>query len=290
LKALAIVAVIATAGCGSGHPLTPEQEAGAACDGFTMPNPAGAGLPNPAAYTDNGDGTILDNVTGLTWEGTVGDAGYTQDDATAHCAAKGAGWRLPTRLELVSLVDFTARAPAPTINAIFQNTPSAVFWTSSLYAGNSGDEWNVGFDIGYSDYGVRNNPSLARCVLPPASHCTPTRYETQPGGLIVDHATGLTWQQNLDPKMYTWSEAQAFCAGVGAGWRVPSLTELQTIIDDTKEYPATDEAIFPNTPSVVFWTSSPRTDDPSSAWRVDFFYGATDSDVTDRPYQVRCVR
>jgi hypothetical protein len=298
--ALAMAALVAVAGCGSNHPLIPEQQGGAAgaagtvggdaCGGFTMPNPASAGLPNPASYTDNGDGTVTDNVTGLTWEGTVGDSGYMQDDAAVHCAGKGAAWRLPTRLELLSLVDFTIAAPGPTISAMFKNTPSSVFWTSSPYAGDPGDAWSIGFDSGYSDYGVRNNPSLVRCVRTPAPGCHGARYQAQAGGLVLDQGTGLMWQQSPDPGPYTWSDARTYCSGLGKNWRVPSLTELQTIIDDTKEYPAIDGNAFPNTPSVVFWTSSPHADVSGSAWYVDFFYGATDSDVTTRTYGVRCVR
>jgi hypothetical protein len=36
-----------------------------------MPNPASSGLPNPASYTDLGDGTVKDNVTGLIWQQAV---------------------------------------------------------------------------------------------------------------------------------------------------------------------------------------------------------------------------
>jgi hypothetical protein len=295
----AIAATTVAAGCGAGGAPASAQEGGAAgaagdgpevCDGFPMPNPAGAGLQNPASYTDNGDDTVTDDITGFTWEGTIGAAGDAQGDAAAYCSGKGASWRLPTRLELVSLVDYTIAAPGPTINAIFRDTPGSTFWTSSPYYGDAGDAWTIGFDAGYSDYGVRNNPNSVRCVRPPAPRCRPSRYQAQPGGLVVDLATGLTWQQSVDPGSYTWSDAQTYCAGVGTGWRVPSLTELQTIIDDTHEFPAIDQNVFPDTPSVIFWTSSPRADDAGSAWYVDFFYGATDNDVASRTYGVRCVR
>jgi hypothetical protein len=176
------------------------------------------------------------------------------------------------------------------MNPIFKNAPGRIFWTASLYAGDPGDVWTVGFDGGYSDYGIRNLPNLVRCVKAPPPSCPPTRFEARAGGLVFDHATGLLWQQRLDPGEYMWDQANAYCAGLGQGWRVPSLTELQSIIDDEKEYPAVDPQAFPDTPSVVFWTSSPRADGSGSVWYVDFFYGATDGDVTQRLYRVRCVR
>jgi hypothetical protein len=264
------------------------------CDGFPMPNPARAGLPNPAKYTRNADGTITDDVTGLTWDGRVEDVGRSEQDGAAQCAAKGEGWRLPTRLELVSLVDYTVPAPGPTIDAIFEGTPGAIFWTSSIYAGDVGDAWTVGFDAGYSDYGLRETLERVRCVRPPPAEvrCRPTRFETrQAEGVVRDLATGLTWEHTLDTtRMFTWDESAARCAARGPGWRVPSLTELQTIIDDAREYPAIDESIFPGTPRVVFWTSTPHAESVGTAWYVDFFYGATDADVRTRAYQVRCVR
>jgi hypothetical protein len=259
------------------------------CGGFVMPNPSSAGLPNPAVYVVNGDGTITEKVSGLTWQGAVDTMRYSYEDAATYCAAKGAGWRLPTRIELVSLVDYTVGAPGPTINAVFTSTPPDEFWTSTLYYGNDGDAWAVGFDVGYSDYGVRNNPDLVRCVLPPAVTCLPARYQIEAGGLVHDLTTGLTWQQTIDGVQYTWADATAHCAALGGGWRLPSIAELQTIVDDKKEYPAADLDVFPDTPHDDFWSASPDASGAGAAWYVDFFYGATDLDVPTRVFYVRCV-
>jgi hypothetical protein len=286
--ALAAVGAVAAAGCGSSSnaPPAPADD----CGGFPMPNPAGLGLPNPMSYAANADGTIIDNVTGLTWEATVDGKEYMQDEAVAHCAAKGPDWRLPSRLELVSLVDYSIAAPGPTINAIFKDTPATTFWTASAYYGDVGDDWYVGFDAGYSDYGIQNQGGLVRCVRSAPVTCRVSRYSQRPSGTIYDLASGLGWQRTLDPGSYTWGDALKYCAGLGAGWRVPSLTEAQTIIDDAKEHPAVDTSAFPDTPSVDFWTSSLKADGSGAAWYVDFFYGASDSDVPDRTFRVRCVR
>jgi len=129
-------------------------------------------------------------------------------------------------------------------------------------------------------------------VLPPAGPCPATRFGMEGSGdaNVRDRDTGLTWQRSVDPTMRSWDEAIAYCVGLGGGWRLPSLTELQTIIDDGRIYPAIDVVTFPDTPKVVFWTSTPRADDPGTAWYVDFFYGATDADIISRAYAVRCVR
>jgi len=61
---------------------------------------------NPPDLTDNGDGTVTDNVTGLMWEKKTDDEGaqdkdtvYTWKDALSYCENLYAGdyvdWRLP---------------------------------------------------------------------------------------------------------------------------------------------------------------------------------------------------
>ncbi len=77
------------------------------------------------SYTDNGDGTVTDNVTGLMWQqspDTNGDGGIDADDKLSYDeAVAGAGtltlggysdWRLPTIKELYSLIDFSGVDPS----------------------------------------------------------------------------------------------------------------------------------------------------------------------------------
>jgi hypothetical protein len=75
---------------------------------------------NAPSYTDNGDGTITDNITGLMWQkspDTNGDGNiladdkYSYDEAVANASACTTGgysdWRLPTIKELYSLMQFS---------------------------------------------------------------------------------------------------------------------------------------------------------------------------------------
>jgi hypothetical protein len=74
---------------------------------------------NAPSYTDNSDGTITDNITGLMWQqspDTNGDGDIdaddklTYDEAVASAGTLSLGgytdWRLPTIKELYSLIDF----------------------------------------------------------------------------------------------------------------------------------------------------------------------------------------
>lgn len=98
-------------------------------------------------FVDNGDGTIRDQATGLTWMQTDSQQALSWGDALAHCESLSwAGhddWRLPNAKELYSIVD-TARAPdisnTAAVNSLFQSTPITneagkpdygYYWTST---------------------------------------------------------------------------------------------------------------------------------------------------------------
>jgi hypothetical protein len=264
------------------------------CGGFPAPNAASTGLPHLASYANNSDGTVTDTVTGLTWEAVVDPGSYTATKAATYCAGKSpvGDWRLPTVVELASLVDVTIASPGPTINqTYFPNTPSDSFWTSMPF-GSVYSSWCVSFIDGLTAYNDVGVSSRVRCVRVSAPTCYPTRYQAQAGGLVHDEATGLTWQQTIDAGSYIVSEATTYCASLGAGWRLPSLTELQSIVDYTKSDPAIDEDAFPNTPSdpSSFWTSSPAAGAPGGEWSVRFDFGAASYSPSTYTFMARCVR
>jgi hypothetical protein len=126
-----------------------------------------AGAPNLASYTDNGDGTVTDNVTGLMWQQAVPATKSAWADAVAYCQAltlAGHGdWRLPSMIELASIVDYGRENPSidPTC---FPSTPASWFWSSSLFAGSSSSAWSVYFSSGGVSDNVVSNTLSVRCV------------------------------------------------------------------------------------------------------------------------------
>jgi hypothetical protein len=61
-------------------------------------------------------GTVFDRMTDLMWQRSASGTTYTNAAAVAACKASKLGgyadWRLPTVIELVSIVDYTATSPS----------------------------------------------------------------------------------------------------------------------------------------------------------------------------------
>ena len=102
---------------GEGGPATPPDAAPQpqSWANWPMPN-AAPGLPNPQSFEVQGASVVLDHVTGLMWQQMVDDQQLTFAAANQHCAdlslAGYDDWRLPSRLELVSILDTARTQPA----------------------------------------------------------------------------------------------------------------------------------------------------------------------------------
>ncbi len=127
----------------------------------------GAAWPNPR-FTDNGDETVTDNLTGLMWTKNSNLPGGVRNwaDAVDYCTDMNAGagtfgytdWRLPNVKELQSLINYGNMYPAmPVPTAPFTGVESgAEYWSSSTfdffvpYA--SDDSWWVDLRRGRVDH------------------------------------------------------------------------------------------------------------------------------------------
>lgn len=118
-------------------------------------------MPEAQDYTDIGDGTVSDNVTGLIWQkcsmGQNNDAtcsgaataAASWNAAIGYCSAlslSGKTWRLPNVNELASLQDYAVASGAKINQLFFPNTQTATYyWTSTTYAANTAMTWYVNF-------------------------------------------------------------------------------------------------------------------------------------------------
>lgn len=261
---------------------------------WPMPNPGSLPLPNPASWMVGGESAI-EAVTGLEWQRAFTPK-LTWADAMATCDALVAAgrddWRLPSRIELISLVDFTRR---PTIDAAaFDGTPEDYFWASTVTSFDPTLAWSVYFGAGFSAYGARTGITAhARCVRG-GRVVSRERWQIS-AEEVRDPNTGLVWQRAHHPDRLIWDAAGELCAALriaGRGpWRLPTTNEAQTLVDETRSAPAIDVTVFPDTPVGRFWTAS-TTNRANSTEAVYFDTndGATEESSKHDALWVRCVR
>jgi len=112
-------------------------------------------------------------------------------------------------------------------------------------------------------------------------------------GTVNDTRTRLTWERAPDLTPRVWSQAAPYCSALdlnGKGWRLPSVKELMTLVDESRWGPAIDPVAFPGTPSDYFWTSSSLATFPMFVWTVFFGKGTASFFDIGNPRLVRCVR
>jgi hypothetical protein len=134
---------------------------------------------NKPTYDVTTDARVaIDSVTQLMWQRTLDVSRQRSwSEARDYCFKLSlAGlddWRLPTRVELVSLLDF-GRLQGSMIEATaFPNTPGARFWTLSPFG--ESEAWYVSFDandvategsveVGIVTHVARTQKGFVRCV------------------------------------------------------------------------------------------------------------------------------
>jgi Protein of unknown function (DUF1566) len=127
-----------------------------------------------------------------------------------------------------------------------------------------------------------------------------TPFTLSPNGLeIVDTKTGLIWRRCAEgmsavnnsclgtANRYT-HEAALSHANSQAGWRLPNIQELSSLIDINRQNPAVDTVAFPVTPVGEFWSSTPRRN--NTAFGVLFDFGEVWSLARSATGYVRLVR
>ncbi len=129
----------------------------------------GVAWPNPR-FTDNSNGTVTDNLTGLIWleyPDCFGMSNWTtalNDANTLNSGECGltdgsveGNWRLPNVRQLQGLIDYGRYQPALPSGHPFIGVRSAYYWTSTTHAGSSSYAWRVGLDNGRVFYDVKAN-------------------------------------------------------------------------------------------------------------------------------------
>ncbi|MBT7310334.1 DUF1566 domain-containing protein [bacterium] len=251
---------------------------------------------NVPVYTDNGDGTITDNVTNLMWEqvddNTTRDWTTAQSYCTSLTLATHTDWRLPNIRELTQIADYGNNGPS--INALFTGTDNADYWSNTANAINTSNAWAVDFNLGISAGASDKAGSsyVVRCVR--GAETTASTYSNN-ANVVTDLKTGLVWQRDDNPGVDTWENALTYCEGLvmdgDNDWRLPNVKEILSIVEYTANAaPTINTTYFNGTDNAAYWSSTTKTDATTFAWTVGFDTGQMGSSDKTGALNIRCVR
>ncbi len=208
----------------------------------------GVAWPNPR-FTDNGNGTVTDNLTGLMWvkapHALPGNAAMNWSDAIDFCNAltyaTRSDWRLPNSLELRSLLDASQHSPALPVGHPFTGVLNNNYWTSTTTPFNANEAWQILVSSGFMANLSKTSPYQVwpvrdgvggTLVLPRTGQTTShragddgalqkgvawpsPRFTDNGNGTVTDNLTGLTWVKAPHAlpgnAAMKWSDAIDFC-------------------------------------------------------------------------------
>jgi hypothetical protein len=233
---------------------------------------------------------------------------------------------MATRIELMSIMDFTQSA-AKADPVAFPGTARAFFksgseWVLTTKQTGAGAGTDFGWAFNFSD-GITSNArsgataDRVRCVrgggdseLDAATGAIAVapgnQYALSAAGEVQDNYTQLVWQQGYSSATMPWADAASYCSTLGLNgktWRLPSIRELSTLVDEALVAPAINRTMFPNTKYGArstnwYWASHTAAGNTSAGWAINFDdgftgfnAGATSSDWNYFPTAwTRCVR
>jgi hypothetical protein len=256
---------------------------------WPMPNSyPGSKLVAPS-YDTSKTGVVIDKVTGLMWQralpvsanggsysgctkGSVAGAQCAWSEAKSYCAnlslAGYSDWRLPTKIELETLLDYAVTNPAID-QSVFPSTPASWFWTASTWRDAlSGHAYSVDFRLGsIASSGANADIGMVRCTRGGSvtSGTPQTRYGVDANAdTVTDTRTGLVWERTPPGTGSDWSDARLRCQQKQGAFRLPTIQELMTLVDPTAFNPAVDASAFPNTSTAgPFWSSTEYAENPN---------------------------
>lgn len=220
-------------------------------------------------YTRSGT-EILDTVTGLSWSTKTGKL-QNYKSAMNHCTVMAGDYRLPTRIELASLLDFKEESTIRINTDVFDNVEPTLYWTSSHYFTDPGEYWAVDFCSTCTESPIHKhhetNSAGVLCVKGSEAPFETGRFEAagDKNRFLSDARTGLMWMKAPLADGTKWELAGQACRDAPDGsygdFRLPNAKELTTIVDDTRSDSAkvTTFSAF-DFPEGYLWSSTPTYD------------------------------
>ena len=226
------------------------------------------------SYTNNGNSTITDNVTGLMWQQDMGvkmTYEYAVKDAEESTLAGYDNWRLPTIKELYSLIQFTGDGGGETAGenryidteyfvqplgdtSIGEREIDTQTWPSTIYVGETMNGDKTVFGVNFIDGRIKGYPYYKQNVENTAyfrlvrgnEEYGKNNFIDNSDGTITDLATGLMWQQGDSEAGMDWQDSLSYAESLELAsyddWNLPNVKELQSIVYYTRSPSTTDSA------------------------------------------------
>ncbi len=125
------------------------------------------------------------------------------------------------------------------------------------------------------------------------------RFNLDPNGIVMDTLTGLQWKRCSLGQ--TWKKDS--CQGeahtlpfaivslvIETGWRLPTISELNSLVELRCLRPAINTQLFPNTVPAAYWSATRFVNKDGVYWQVNFLLGESVSAAADTGAYVRLVR
>ncbi len=267
---------------------------------------------NQPSYTNNNDGTVTDNITGLIWEQDMSNK-ITFDEATIKASNSTLGnytdWRVPTIKELYSLILFTGSVQGENSKELFidiyyfdqplgntsigEREIDAQTWTSTEYVGKTMNTDETVFGVNFIDGRIKGYPkykpgngtanTMYFRMVRGNSEYGKNNFMDNEDGTVSDLATGLMWQQTDDEISKDWEEALNYAENLNLAnyndWRLPNAKELQSIVDYSRSPQTT------NSPAInpIFQITEITDPDGNNGHYPFFWTGTTHLDGVN-PY------
>ena len=112
---------------------------------------------------------------------------------------------------------------------------------------------------------------------------------------VLDKETGLVWEKTPSITGKSWVDARHHCTndtatGTRKGWRLPSISELASVIDPSLPAPFVPASIFTGVQSALYWSATTFAENPTDAWYVYFYNGNVSNASKTNTFHAWCVR
>lgn len=121
----------------------------------------------PEHFIDNGNGTITDKITNLTWEKTAKQNALSWEEALNYAEnldlANSVDWRMPNIKELQSINDEGLINPSVNTN-YFSNIGVKKYWSSTSLPNQTTKAWYLDTQFGITTYDFKTIANFIICV------------------------------------------------------------------------------------------------------------------------------